>query len=82
MDGPWKIVNPWMEQYFTQDQIDEIRFCRLYEARFKHIGTEGHSTKMIIAQLADKLDAIHFRLGPVGKSDIEIVKLMGHKDEL
>ncbi len=83
MDGPWKIVNPWMEQHFDDWEIDEIRFSRLYVEKFKHIHHNGHGAKIIIAKMADMLDAIHFRLAPLEtpKLNAEIEKIMGHENE-
>ena len=41
---------------FDERQLKEIAFARVYVQQFNH-GTDGHNAKLIIAKLADLLDA-------------------------
>lgn len=54
----------WMER-FDERQRKEIEFSKLYAERFRH-GTDGHNAKLIIAEMAEMLDKIHYALAPIG----------------
>lgn len=42
---------------FTERELKEIDFCRVYQREFAH-GTDGHNAKIIIAKLAAILDNV------------------------
>lgn len=42
--------------HFTERQLKEIEFCRIYKEKFGH-GTDGHNARLIIAEMAELLDA-------------------------
>lgn len=46
----------WMN-LFDERQQKEINFCLVYAQSFAH-GTDGHHAKMIIAKMADILNAV------------------------
>ncbi len=43
--------------HFDEHQLKEIDFCEIYIKNFNH-GTDGHSTKLIIAKMTELLDKI------------------------
>lgn len=42
-------------KHFSERQLKEIDFCRIYARNFSH-GTDGHNAKLIIAKMAELLD--------------------------
>jgi hypothetical protein len=46
----------WHKAFDTR-QLREIKFAKIYKRDFSH-GTDGHNAKMIIAQMAELLDAV------------------------
>jgi len=46
----------WKEE-FDARQVNEIEFARIYADQFHH-GTDGHNRLLLIAQMANKLDAL------------------------
>lgn len=48
-------MNHW-QSHFTERELKEIEFCRLYALNFNH-GTDGHNIKMIVSKMVQLLDA-------------------------
>lgn len=44
-------------QLFSERQLKEIDFCRVYSKDFNH-GTDGHNIRLVVAQMAELLDQI------------------------
>ena len=43
-----------LQEHFTERELKEIEFCRLYVDKFNH-GTSGHSLRVIVSKMADLL---------------------------
>ena len=65
---------------FTDREIKEIDFARIYTDNFNH-GTDGHNSKMVISKMANLLNAIHSTLINPALSDTDktnkIKEMMG-----
>lgn len=44
-----------LQDHFTERELKEIEFCRLYVAEFNH-GTSGHNLRIIVSKMADLLE--------------------------
>jgi len=44
------------QTHFTERELKEIEFCRLYALNFNH-GTDGHNIRNIVAKMVGLLDA-------------------------
>jgi hypothetical protein len=51
------IVIKWTKR-FTNREIKEIDFARIYTDNFNH-GTDGHRAKIIISKMSNMLNATH-----------------------
>jgi len=49
------VVATW-KTYFTERELQEIEFSRLYQRDFSH-GTDGHNSKIIIAKMVAILES-------------------------
>ncbi len=71
---------------FTERQIKEIEFCLLYaKDKIWHeflLNTVEHNTRMIIAQMAEIFNEIHYSLAPIGSCERipRIEEIMGHRE--
>ena len=43
------------QTHFTERELKEIEFCRLYQLHFAH-GTDGHNIRLIVAKMVALLD--------------------------
>ena len=48
-------MDAW-KTHFTERELKEIEFCRLYANSFNH-GTDGHNIRNIVAKMVTLLDA-------------------------
>lgn len=78
MSDNFKIL-PWMEEHFSEREIREISFCRVYSHKFAH-GTDGHNIKLIVSTLTGLLNQIHFAIGGPFPDIDKAKETMGQKE--